>query len=111
MLTHVTARKAVESALKAPQWGAAHAEIKVLSDENTQLKGSPLTGVGQYIAMHATRTARDFFLANFYPSGPFTRIFSQNVSRVFPVLAVANTGFCVGPQNKIGHPAGCRCPY
>ena len=26
----------------------------------------------------------------------------------FPVLAVANTGSCVGPQNKLGHPAGCR---
>ena len=37
-------------------------------------------GVGQYIAMHATLTARDFFLANFYPSGPFTCIFS----RAFP---------------------------
>ena len=26
----------------------------------------------------------------------------------FPVLAVANSGSCVGLQNKIGHPAGCR---
>ena len=34
-------------------------------------------GVGQYIAIHATRTARDFFLAYFYPSGPFTCIFSN----------------------------------
>ena len=41
-----------------------------------------LSGVGQYIAMKATLTGRDFFLANFYPSGPFTCIF-------FPVLAVA----------------------
>ena len=63
-------------------------------------------GVGQYIATHGTLTARDFFLAYFYPSGPFTCIF-PNVSRVFPVLAVANTSFCVGPQNKIGHPVGC----
>ena len=42
----------------APQWGAADAEIKVPSGENTELK-----------------------------------------------LAVANTDSCVGPQNKIGHPA------
>ena len=28
----------------------------------------------------------------------------------FPVFAVANTGSCVCPQNKIGHPAGCRFP-
>ena len=38
------------------------------------LKVLPLKpGVYQYIAIHATLTARDFFLANFYPSGPFTR--------------------------------------
>ena len=46
----------------------------------------------------------DFFLAYFYPSGPFTYIF-LNLSLVFPVLAGANTGSCVGPQNKIGPPA------
>ena len=28
--------------------------------------------VGQYIAIHATLTAGDFFLAYFYPSSPFT---------------------------------------
>ena len=64
-------------------------------------------GVGQNIAMHATLTARDFFLAKFYPSGPFTCIFFQNLSRVFPVLAVANTGSCVGTHNKIGHSFPC----
>ena len=51
--------------------------------------------------MHATPTAKDFFLAN----GP---------SRFFPALAVANTGSCVGPQNEIGYPSGCssrgECP-
>ena len=40
-------------------------------------------GVGQYIAMHATATARDFFLANFYPSGPFTCIFSKTSPEFF----------------------------
>ena len=61
--------------------------------------------VGQYIVIHATLTARNFFLAYFYPSSPFTCIFSQNLSRFFPALAVANTGSCVGPQNEISHPA------
>ena len=59
-------------------------------------------GIGQYISIPATLTARDFFLANFYLSGPFTYIFSKtspNFSRV------ANTGSCVGLQNEIGHPA------
>ena len=57
-----------------PQWGAADAEIKVPSGENTELKRffPPLKpGVGQCTAIHATLTARDFFLAYFYPSGPF----------------------------------------
>ena len=57
--------------------------------------------------MHASPTAQDFFLANFYAPGLFTCIF-PNPSRVFPVLAVANTGSCVGPQNEIGHPAHHR---
>ena len=93
-----------------PQWGASDAEIKVPSGENTELKRSPFqAGVGQYIAIHAALTARDFFRTYFYPFGPFTCIF-PNLSRFFPVLAVANTGSCVGPQNKIGHPAGCRFP-
>ena len=33
--------------------------------------------VSQYIAMPATLTARDFFLAYFYPPGPFTGISSK----------------------------------
>ena len=37
-------------------------------------------GVGQYIAIHAKLTARDFFLAYFYSSGPFTCIFFQHIS-------------------------------
>ena len=35
------------------------------------------------IAMHATPAARDLFLANFYPSGPFTRIFSKTSPEFF----------------------------
>ena len=75
-------------------------ELKSHLLRTQRLKVLPLKpGVGQYIsiAIHATPTARDFFLANFYYSGPFTGIFSQNLSRVFPVLAVAKTGSCVGP--------------
>ena len=40
-------------------------------------------GVGQYIVIHATLTARDFFLPCFYPSGPFTCIFSKTSSDFF----------------------------
>ena len=90
--------------------GAADAEIEVPYGENTELNVLPLKpGVGQHIAIHATLTDRDFFLTYFYVSGPFTCTFSK-ASPDFPVLAVTNTGSCVGSQNKIGHPAGGRCP-
>ena len=60
-------------------------EIKDPSVKNPELKGSPFKAwsVGQYIAMHATPTARDFFLANFYPSGPFTCMFSKTSPEFF----------------------------
>ena len=45
-------------------------------------------GVGQYIAVHATVTARDFSLANFLSLRSIHLHFSQNLSRVFLVLAV-----------------------
>ena len=49
------------------------------------LKVLPLKpGVGQYIAIHAAAlTARDFFLANFYPSSPFACIFSKTSPEFF----------------------------
>ena len=40
-------------------------------------------GVGQYIAIHATLTARNFFRAYFYPSGPFICIFSKTSPNFF----------------------------
>ena len=53
--------------LLVPQWGAADADIKVPSVENTQPKRSPFKAWSRsvYIAIHATLTARDFFLAYF----------------------------------------------
>ena len=57
--------------------GAADAEIKVPAGENTEFKRSPCKAWSRsvYSAIHATLTAaRDFFLVNFYPSGPFTYI-------------------------------------
>ena len=51
------------------------------------LKFLPLkAGVGQYVAIHTTLaqvTAGDFILANFYPSGPFTFIFSKTSPELF----------------------------
>ena len=65
-------------------------------------------GVGQYMAMHATLTTRDFFLASFYPLGSFTSIFFQTSPRFFFSGVVANTGSLVDPQNQLDYPARHR---
>ena len=55
--------------------------------------------------MHASPIFRDLFLELIYTL-PVIRLHCfQNLSRVFPVLAVANVGSCVGMYNKIDHPA------
>ena len=60
------------------QWEAADAEIKSHLVRMQSLNVLPLKpGIGQHIAIHAILTARDFYLAYFYPSGPFTCIFSK----------------------------------
>ena len=74
-------------------------KLKSLLMRTQSLKVLPLKpGVGQYIAMHAALTVRDFFLANFYPSGPFTCIFSKLLpSSSCVLLAVASIDSGVGP--------------
>ena len=66
-------------------------------------------GVGQYIAIHATLPARDFFLAFFYHSGPFTYIFSKPLP-IFPVLAVSNTWVLCRPAKENRSPCGGMFP-
>ena len=59
-------------------------EIKSHAVRTQSLKVLPLKPrVDQHIAMHATLTAGDFFLANFYPSDPFTCIFSKTSPEFF----------------------------
>ena len=54
------------------------------SHKEVDLAPHPVVG-RQYIVMHATLTARDFFLnfANFYPSGLFTCTFSKTSPEFF----------------------------
>ena len=60
------------------QWGAADAEIEVHLMRTQSSNVRPLKpGVGQYVALRSTHTARDFFLTYFYPFGPFTSFFSD----------------------------------
>ena len=48
--------------------------------------------VGQYIGTHATLTAKDFFLANFSSSGPFSCIFSKTSSKFIMMNSEGNGG-------------------
>ena len=91
---------------KNPQWGNADAEIKDTAVENPQLIGPPFKALHRSKYSHACFTHCQGFLpwTDIYALGPFTCIFSKPL-RVFPVLVVAITDSCVGPQIKIGHRA------
>ena len=104
------------AAVFPPQWGSADAEIKDPSVENTQRFSLFKLGAGPYKAINATPTARDFFLADSSPSGPFTSVFSKTspefvcfaffllfLFSVVVLFAVGNTGSCVDRQNQTDH--------
>ena len=94
-----------------PQWGVAGAEIKVPSGENTELKRSPVKAWSRSVHSHTRYAYCQGVLPYFYPSSPFACIFFQNLSRFFFLCWLWLThGSCVGPQNKMGHPTGCRFP-
>ena len=91
------------------QWGAADAEIKAPSGENTELNRSPFEAWSRSVYSHTYYAYFQKFLpCLFLPFQSIHLHFFQNLSRFFTVSAVANTGSCVGPQNKTGHPARGR---
>ena len=67
-------------------------------------------GVGQHIAVHATLPATDFLPCLFLPFRSIHLHFVQNLSWFFLCWLWLTHGSCVGPQNKIDHPAGSRFP-
>ena len=88
----------ITSVFQCQQWGTADAEVKDPSAENPVLKGSPFKVWSRSIDSHACYALPFWSIhLHFYPS----------ISKVFPVLAVANTSSCVGQRTKIGHPAHC----
>ena len=94
-----------------PQWGAADAEIKVPSGENTELKRSPFKAWSRSLCSHTCYVFCQRFLPGLFLPFWFIHLhFFENLSRLFPLLAVANTSSCVGRQNKIDHPVWCRFP-
>ena len=96
---------------RIPQWGTADAVIKVPFDENTELKHSPFKAWSRSVYSHTCFAyCQGFLPCLFLPFQSIHKHLFQILSDFFPVLAVADAGSCVGPQNKIGHPAGCRFP-
>ena len=84
----------------SPQWGAADAEIKVPSGENTELKRSPFQAWSRSVYSHTCYAyCQGVLPCLFLPFQSIHLHFFQNLSQFFS---------CVGLLDKIGHPAGCR---
>ena len=73
----------------APQWGAADAEIKIPSGENTELKRSPFKAWSKSVYSHTCYAyCKGFLSCLFLHFRSIHLHFFQNLSRFFPVLAV-----------------------
>ena len=78
-----------------PQWGAADAEIKVPSGENTELKLSPFQAWSRSVYSHTCYAYCQGFLSFLLISTlpVHSPAFFPKPLPIFPVLAVANTWF------------------
>ena len=82
-------KPACSSAMILSAWSPRSGELRTQKFKSHLVRTQSLNvlplkpGVGQYIAMYATLTAREFFLAYFYPSSPFTCIFSKTSPNFF----------------------------
>ena len=95
----------------SPHWGAADAEIKVPSGENTQLKHSPFKAWSRSVYSHTSNAyCQGFLPCLFLLFRSIYLHFFQNLSRFLLCWLWLTHGSCVGPQNKIGHPVRCRFP-
>ena len=88
-----------------PCSGERDTEFKVTSDKNTELKDSPFKACCRSLYSNACYAYCQGFLPHsFLPFQSIHLHFFQNLSKVFPMLAVLNVSSCVGPQNTIGVP-------
>ena len=115
-VSRTTALKLVSEALSHPLYSlpqrvAADAEIKVPSVENTELKRSPFKAWSRSVcSLTCYAYCRGFLRCLFLPFQSIHLHFFKKPSRFFLCWLRLTHGSCVGPQNKIGHPAGCRFP-
>ena len=84
-------------------------KIKVPCGENTELKHSPFkAAVDQYPYMlHLLPGISSLLISTLPVHSP---AFSQNFSQFCLYWLWLTHGFCVGQQNELGYPAGCRFP-
>ena len=74
--------------VETPQWGAADAEIKVPSGNNTELKRSPFKAWSRSVYSHIYYAyCQGFLPCLFLPFRSIHLHFFQNLSQFFPVLA------------------------
>ena len=72
----------------SPQWGAADAEIKVPSGENTELKRSPFPAWSRSVCSHTCYAhCQGVLPCLFLPFQSIHLHFFQHLSQFFPVLA------------------------
>ena len=85
---HCHYRKSPSTPVIAPQWGAADAEIKVPSGENTELKRSSFQACSRSVYSHTCYAyCQGVLPCLFLPFQPIHLHFFQNLSRFFPALA------------------------
>ena len=95
----------------APQWGAADAENKVQSGENTELKRSPFKAWSRSVYSHTCYSSCQGFLHCLFLLFRSIHLhFFENLSQFRLCWLWLTHGCCVGPQNKKGHPAGRKFP-
>ena len=94
-----------------PAVGSCGRRIKVPSGEITELKRSPFKAWSRSVYSHTCYAyCQGVLLCLFLPFWSIHLHFFQNLSRFFPCWLWLTHGSCIGPQNKIGHPAGCKFP-
>ena len=86
-------------------------KFKVPSDENTDLKRSPFKAWSRSVYSHTCCDYSQGFLRCLFSTLPVhSPAFFPNLFRFLLCWLWLTHGSCVGPQNKIGDPAGGRFP-
>ena len=78
-------RSPIRRLQEPPQWGAADAEIKVPSVENTELEGSPFKACGRSVCSHTCHAYSQGFCLFLRVYSPSTQLRSSSDSRTLRI--------------------------